>query len=73
MAGAYATVLFSWHEATSTLAIGAYKGSGFPGRLATRTFRLVRVRPGHGVGYEQTANPDKLVQYSGNAMNVSLP
>jgi len=39
--------------------------------LANRTFRIVFVGEGHGVGIGQTAQPDKVVQYSGKPVVVT--
>lgn len=71
--GGAATIDFDWDEGTSTLSISGYGGRGFPARLARRTFHLVRVRSGHGVGYAQTAAPDQVVTYTGDAVSVRLP
>ncbi len=39
--------------------------------LQTRTFRVVFVSEDHGVGIGQTAQPDKVVQYSGKPIIVA--
>jgi len=69
-AGSYATIPFTWNEAAQRLTIGARQGS-FPGMLASRTFRVVWVSPGHGVDVPTTASPDAVVTYTGSAVNVS--
>jgi alpha-D-xyloside xylohydrolase len=61
---AYATIPIHWDDAGRRLTIGGRKGQ-FPGMLETRTFRVVFVGEGHGVGLGQTAKPDRIVQYSG--------
>jgi alpha-D-xyloside xylohydrolase len=68
--GVYATIPFRWDDATQTLIIGKRAGS-FPGMLQKRTFHIVFVNEGHGVGIEPTALPDKVVTYSGDEMSVS--
>jgi len=68
--GAYATIPFSWDDASRTLTIGDRSGS-FPGMLQTRTFRIVFVTPNHGIGGELTTAPDKTVQYSGKKIIVT--
>ncbi len=68
--GVYATIPFHWDNARQTLTIGARHGK-FPGMLPTRTFDVVFVAPGHGVGVAPTAQPDKIVQYSGKPVTVT--
>ena len=67
--GAYATISFSWDEALQALTVGARSGS-FPGMPQNRTFRIVFVSEGHGVGGGWTQNPDKTVTYSGTILTV---
>jgi alpha-D-xyloside xylohydrolase len=66
--GKYATISFVWNDAKQRLTIGERKG-GFPGMLGARTFRLVRVAPGRGVGDQETADA-KVVKYTGKAIRV---
>jgi alpha-D-xyloside xylohydrolase len=68
--GAYATIPIHWDDAAHTLTIGERKGQ-FPGMLENRTFRVVFAGEGHGVGIGQTAQPDKVVQYSGQPITVT--
>ena len=70
--GAYATIPFSWDDASRTLTIGDRSGS-FPGMLQTRTFRIVFVTPNHGVGGELTSSEDKVIQYAGQKITVAYP
>ena len=70
--GARATIPLAWNEKRQTLTIGDRKGA-FPGMLAERTFRVVWVKPGHGVGGALTATVDAEVRYSGKAVKVSAP
>jgi alpha-D-xyloside xylohydrolase len=67
--GAYATIPVHWDEAAHFLTIGTRQGQ-FPGMLDSRTFRVVFVREGHGVGIGQTEPPDQVVHYSGAAVTV---
>ncbi len=67
--GVYATIPFHWDDARQVLTIGERKGS-FPGMLTSRTFRIVFIKEGHGVGGDTTQQPDKVVQYSGTAVKV---
>jgi hypothetical protein len=66
----YATIPFSWDDATSTLTIGDRTGS-FPGMLEKRTFRIVFVTENLGSGGNLTENVDKNVQYSGKKVVVT--
>jgi alpha-D-xyloside xylohydrolase len=69
--GAYATIPVKWNDASKTLTIGRRQGS-FHGMLTERNFRIVLVRPNHGVGIAPEQNPDATVRYAGSAMTVSL-
>ena len=68
--GVHATIPLHWDEAKKTLTIGAREGK-FPGMLESRTFRVVFVGPGHGGGDGLTAEADKVVKYSGAAVEVA--
>jgi alpha-D-xyloside xylohydrolase len=70
--GMYATIPFTWTDATKTLHIGARQGS-FPGMLASRTFNVVFVAPGHGAGADVSTTIDKTVTYTGTEMDVTAP
>ncbi len=67
--GAYATIPFSWDEQDQTLTIGQREGR-FPGMLEKRTFQIVFVREGHGVGEKPTEDPDQEVEYTGAPVTV---
>jgi alpha-D-xyloside xylohydrolase len=67
--GGYATIPITWNDSTQTLTIGARQGS-FPGMLSSRTFNVVWVSPGHGVGVASTPVADSVVSYDGNAVQV---
>jgi len=67
--GAYATIPIDWNEAAGALTIGERKGA-FPGMLTDRTFQVVFVGEGHGVGIGATPQSDQLVHYSGNPLTV---
>jgi alpha-D-xyloside xylohydrolase len=66
----YATVPIQWNDASQTLTIGARQGH-FPGMLRQRAFHIIFVREGRGTGIEPTAQPDKIVEYSGGQVAVS--
>jgi alpha-D-xyloside xylohydrolase len=69
--GVYSTITFHWDDATHELTLGARHGS-YPGMLPERTFKVVVVGSGRGVGEGVTATPDKLVRYDGNAQTVTV-
>ncbi|MGE5109989.1 MAG: glycoside hydrolase family 31 protein [Acidobacteriaceae bacterium] len=68
--GAYAVIPIHWDDSAKTLTVGARKGS-FPGMLQKRTFHVVFVGPGHGVGIEPTGQTDKSIEYSGTQLTVT--
>jgi alpha-D-xyloside xylohydrolase len=68
--GAYATIPMHWDEAQGTLSIGDRQG-GFPGMLERRTFSIVWVGEGHGIGVDPSRTIDKAVQYDGKAITVT--
>lgn len=67
--GAYATIPFTWDEMSQTLTIGTRQGS-FPSMLEKRTFQVVFVREGHGLGEKLTEDPDQQVEYTGASVTV---
>ncbi len=68
--GIYATIRIDWDDRAGILTLGARDGS-FPGMLASRTFRIVWVRPGHGVGPEPEAGADRVVTYDGRPLRIA--
>jgi len=70
--GTFATIPIQWKESTQTLTIGDRAGE-FPGMLKERTFRIVWVRPGKGVGPLAEAAADAEVHYAGKAMDIRSP
>jgi alpha-D-xyloside xylohydrolase len=68
--GSRATIRLDWDDAARKLTIGERQGK-FPGMLEARTFRVVFVSDNHGVGIESTAQPDKIVEYSGKLVTVA--
>jgi alpha-D-xyloside xylohydrolase len=67
--GAYATIPIHWNDKERVLIIGDRKGR-FPGMLEKRTFRIVWVRPNHGVGNEFTETADMLAEYHGERIEL---
>ena len=68
--GTCATIPISWNDSSQTLTIGQRQGS-FPGMLANRTFNIVWVGPGRGAGVPSTPAPDAIIQYHGQALQIS--
>jgi alpha-D-xyloside xylohydrolase len=68
--GAYAIIPIQWDDASQTLSIGDRKGD-FPGMLASREFRVVFVREGHGIGIGASPQADRIVRYSGKAVRIT--
>ncbi|MGA9564314.1 MAG: TIM-barrel domain-containing protein [Candidatus Korobacteraceae bacterium] len=69
--GIHATIAFTWNDLANTLSIGSRIGS-FPGMLNQRSFRIVLVDSGRGVGGGITSNPEKLVNYDGTPQAIHL-
>jgi len=68
--GAYATIPIHWNDSARTLTIDDRKGQ-FPGMLVARTFQVVIVGDGHGIGIDPTAHPDQTVHYDGKSTIVT--
>lgn len=70
--GAYSIIPIHWDDKTETLTVGDRRGS-FPGMLEHRTFRIVRVTDGHGVGIAPASKFDATVEFDGRAISVRVP
>jgi alpha-D-xyloside xylohydrolase len=68
--GQHSTIPIHWNDASGTLTLGARSGS-FPGMLAQRTFDIVLIRKGLGLGAAVT-KPDRVVKYDGTATAIQL-
>ncbi|MGB7569306.1 MAG: TIM-barrel domain-containing protein, partial [Chitinivibrionales bacterium] len=68
--GKYATIPITYQDATKNLIIGARSGS-FTGMVASRTFNVVFVSSGHGIADTITADPDKVLTYTGTAVSTT--
>lgn len=69
--GICSTIRFTWSDKDKTLTIADREGQ-FPGMLKKRTFRLVLVREGVGVGDEAPRQVSKTVTYKGKRLQVQL-
>lgn len=68
--GLFATIPFSWNDNSGTLTIGKRTGK-FPGMLEHHTFNIVFVDTSKGIGEGITINPDKSIDYTGEAIVVN--
>jgi alpha-D-xyloside xylohydrolase len=69
--GARTTIHLHWDEHRQALSIGDRTGS-FPGMRTRHTFRLVLVKPGHGVGAGSNSPADRSVTYDGHQIRINL-
>ncbi|MGH7238108.1 MAG: DUF5110 domain-containing protein, partial [Candidatus Saccharimonadales bacterium] len=69
--GRYATFMLTWKDKTRRLIISATKGS-FPGMLKKRTLNIILVNGMHGSNTGITVKADKVVSYTGKAMEVKI-
>jgi len=67
--GVYSTIKFTWSEEEQKLTIDAREGE-FPGMLEERRFHITWVAENHGCGEGITAQPDKIVNYIGEKIEV---
>lgn len=69
--GSYAVIPLHWNDAARKLTIGRRQGQ-FAGMIHNRTFRVILVGEGHGVGIDPTARADREVKYGGEQVEVSF-
>ncbi len=69
--GIYAVIPIRWKEKTRTLILDPRRGE-FPGMKKDRTFQIVLVRPGHGVGVRSTVTPDRVISYKGARIAIKF-
>ena len=67
---AYATIPIRWDDGRRTLTIGERHGK-FPGMIENRSFHIVFVHDGYGTGIDPVAQPDKVVEYSGQQVTAA--
>lgn len=70
--GERAEIPLAWDDGARVLRIGA-RVESFPGIAGRRTFRVVRVGMGSGVGILPAGEADARVVYKGRALQVRLP
>lgn len=69
--GAHSTIPIQWNESSKTLTLGPTQGN-FPGIPGSTVFRIVRVRPGHGIGFDPAIQPDAEIIYKGGKVRAQL-
>jgi alpha-D-xyloside xylohydrolase len=67
--GSRATIPLTWNEAAGELTIGRRQGK-FPGMTREKTFHVVFVTEGHGVGVGETDHVDANMKYTGSPIVV---
>jgi alpha-D-xyloside xylohydrolase len=65
----YSWIPMQWDDATQTLTLGAREGS-FPGQQVTRSFNVVVIGAGKGVGENETTG--RLIKYDGTFLALHL-
>jgi alpha-D-xyloside xylohydrolase len=68
--GKYATIDFTYDDATSTLTVGTRKGQ-FKGMLKTRKFNVVKVSKDSPVPYDKNTK-GKIVNYDGTTQKINI-
>ncbi len=69
--GELSRIPLTWNDAARTLTIGQRQGT-FTGMLTQRSFQVVLVSPTKPVGFSFTPTPDRIVPYSGQAVDTTL-
>jgi len=69
--GIYATIEMHWDDTEKILTIEKQKGE-FPGMLKERQLKIVLVSEDHGTGIDMTQKADKVVNYSGDKIDMKL-
>ena len=67
--GLYSIIPLQWNEKSQTLTIGKCIGT-YPGMPEQLTFKIVWVGDGHGTGVNEEENPDVVVKYNGQKINI---
>jgi len=66
----YSLIRIEWRDEEKSLTIDKRSGK-YPGMLKERTFHIVLVKDGHGVGLEE-AEPDQIVRYKGKKLLIKF-
>jgi len=68
--GAHSLIPIRWNESKHQLTIGA-RESSFPGMIPHRTFRIVFVTAGHGIGEAVSPTVDRETSYDGKELTIT--
>jgi alpha-D-xyloside xylohydrolase len=68
--GEYSIIKIRWNDKTNMLTFERRVGQ-FPGMTTHRTFQVIWVREGHGVGPAPTSVPDRVVDYTGVQVSIT--
>ena len=69
--GAFACIHMKWKDSAKELVLGERIGS-FPGMDEKKTFRVTLVSEGRGTGLEEAEQADRIVEYTGKELTISL-
>jgi alpha-D-xyloside xylohydrolase len=69
--GQHSVIPIRWDESKAQLTIGERVGA-FPGMVGKRSFRVVVVSSGHGIGGEVTKIADKEITYDGKEIQSAI-
>ncbi len=69
--GQYSLIPVHWNDHDAVLTLGARQGA-YPGMISQRTFRVVLVSAGHGIGESVSNAPDAEIHYTGKEMHLTL-
>ena len=69
--GAFARIPLRWDDTARTLQIGVRTGT-FPGMLAERTLQVILVSKQKPVGFSFVPQPDRIVRYRGDTINLTF-
>ena len=69
--GQHSVIPIRWNESAGVLTIGKREGA-FTGMIEKRTFRVVLVGGGHGIGGEMTSKSDKVIVYEGREIRATV-
>nr|WP_199077778.1 TIM-barrel domain-containing protein [Pedobacter sp. ASV19] len=69
--GRYATIDFKWSEKDKTLTLSDRIGD-FPGILKNRTFKILLVGQGKGIGTSPATSFDKIIVYKGQSISANF-
>ncbi len=69
--GAFSCIHMKWKDSAKELVFGERVGS-FPGMDEKKTFRVILVSEGSGTGLEEAEQANRIVEYTGKEVTISL-